>query len=62
MTFFAKQKTPVAAKIKGAFHVYFQVYHYIRPDHIEAYKAATLKNAQMTILEPGAIRFMCFRI
>ncbi len=39
----------------------FQVHHYIRPDQIEAYKAATLENAPKTILEPGVIRFDVFQ-
>jgi len=39
----------------------FQVHHYIRPDQIEAYKAATLENARNTILEPGVIRFDVFQ-
>ena len=31
----------------------FQVHHYIKPDQIEAYKAATLENARKTLQEPG---------
>jgi autoinducer 2-degrading protein len=39
----------------------FQVHHYIKPDQVEAYKAATLENARKTILEPGVIRFDVFQ-
>ena len=39
----------------------FQVHHYIKPDQIEAYKAATLENARKTILESGVIRFDVFQ-
>ncbi|NOT05530.1 MAG: antibiotic biosynthesis monooxygenase [Anaerolineales bacterium] len=39
----------------------FQVHHYIKPDQIEAYKAATLENARKTIQEPGIIRFDVFQ-
>ena len=39
----------------------FQVHHYIKPDQVEAYKAAVLENAQKTILEPGVIRFDVFQ-
>jgi quinol monooxygenase YgiN len=39
----------------------FQVHHYIKPDQIETYKAATLENARNTILEPGVIRFDMFQ-
>jgi len=39
----------------------FQVHHYIKPDHIEAYKAATLENARKTVQEPGVIRFDVFQ-
>ena len=38
----------------------FQVHHYIKPDQVEVYKAATLENARQTILEPGIIRFDVF--
>lgn len=37
--------------------IIFQVHHFIKPDHIEDYKAATLKNARKTMEEPGVIRF-----
>ena len=39
----------------------FQVHHYIKPELIEEYKAATLENAQKSILEPGVIRFDVFQ-
>lgn len=39
----------------------FQVHHYIKPELIETYKAATLENARNTILEPGVIRFDVFQ-
>ena len=35
----------------------FQVHHFIKPELIEAYKAATLENARKTMQEPGVIRF-----
>ncbi len=37
--------------------IVFQVHHFIKPDLIEEYKAATLENARKTIEEPGVIRF-----
>ena len=39
----------------------FQVHHYIKPDQIEAHKAATLENAHKTMLESGVIRFDVFQ-
>lgn len=39
----------------------FQVHHYIKPDCIEDYKAATLENAQKTRLELGVLRFEFFQ-
>ena len=39
----------------------FQVHHYIKPDQIEVYKAATLENAQKTLQEPGVLRFDVFQ-
>ncbi|MEW5827894.1 MAG: putative quinol monooxygenase [Chloroflexota bacterium] len=39
----------------------FQVHHYIKPEMIEAYKAATLENARKTVLEPGILRFDVFQ-
>jgi quinol monooxygenase YgiN len=39
----------------------FQVHHYIKPEGVEAYKAATLANAQKTRLEPGVLRFEFFQ-
>ena len=35
----------------------FQVHHFIKPEMIEAYKAATLENARHTLQEPGVVRF-----
>ncbi len=35
----------------------FQVHHFIKPDHVESYLAATLENARQTIQEPGVLRF-----
>lgn len=39
----------------------FQVHHFIKPEGIEAYKLATLENAQKTRLEPGVLRFEFFQ-
>ncbi len=39
----------------------FQVHHYIKPDQIETYKAATLENAKKTIQETGVLRFDVFQ-
>lgn len=39
----------------------FQVHHFIKPESIEAYKLATLENAQKTRLEPGVLRFEFFQ-
>jgi quinol monooxygenase YgiN len=33
------------------------VHVYVKPEHIEAFKAASLENAGSTILEPGNLRF-----
>ncbi len=35
----------------------FQFHHYLKPEFIEAYLAATLENAQSTLDEPGVLRF-----
>ena len=35
----------------------YQFHHYIKPEHIEAYKAAVVENAEKTIQEPGVLRF-----
>jgi (4S)-4-hydroxy-5-phosphonooxypentane-2,3-dione isomerase len=35
----------------------FQVHHYIKPDMVEAYLAATLENARLSMQEPGVLRF-----
>jgi quinol monooxygenase YgiN len=37
--------------------IIFQVHHFIKPDHVEAYKQATLENARQTLQEPGVLRF-----
>ncbi len=37
--------------------VIFQVHHFIKPEQIENYKAATLENARQTLQEPGVLRF-----
>ncbi|MCA9971770.1 MAG: antibiotic biosynthesis monooxygenase [Anaerolineales bacterium] len=37
--------------------VIFQVHHYIKPELVEAYRAAILANARQTVREPGIIRF-----
>lgn len=39
----------------------FQVHHFIKPEQVEAYKAATLENVRQTILEPGILRFELFQ-
>ncbi len=39
----------------------FQVHHYIKPEMVEAYKAATIENARQTILEAGILRFDVFQ-
>ena len=35
----------------------FQFHHFIKPEMIDAYRQATLKNALETIKEPGVFRF-----
>lgn len=35
----------------------YQFHHYIKPEHIEAYKAAVIENARKSILESGVLRF-----
>lgn len=35
----------------------YQFHHYIKPEFVEAYKAAILENARKTLPEPGVIRF-----
>lgn len=37
--------------------VVFQVHHFIKPEMVEAYKAASLENARHTVQEAGVIRF-----
>jgi (4S)-4-hydroxy-5-phosphonooxypentane-2,3-dione isomerase len=39
----------------------FQVHHFIKPENVEEYKAATFENARKTVLEPGVIRFDFFQ-
>lgn len=39
----------------------FQFHHYIKPEFVEAYKAAILENARLTIYEEGLIRFYVFQ-
>lgn len=41
--------------------VIFQFHHYIKPEMIEAYKAATIENARQTVLEAGILRFDVFQ-
>ncbi len=35
----------------------FQFHHFIKPDCVEAYRAAILENAEETLKEPGILRF-----
>lgn len=37
--------------------IIFQVHHYIKPDMVDAYVEATLKNARGAEQEPGILRF-----
>lgn len=39
----------------------YQLQHYIQPQHIDEYLAATLENARLSRQEPGVIRFDVFR-
>ncbi len=39
----------------------FQFHHYIKPEFVEAYKAAILENARQAILEEGILRFDVFQ-
>ncbi|MBU0510164.1 MAG: antibiotic biosynthesis monooxygenase [Chloroflexi bacterium] len=39
----------------------FQFHHYIKPEFVEAYKAAILANVRETVKEPGIIRFEVFQ-
>lgn len=39
----------------------FQFHHYVKPQFVEAYKAAILKNARITIHEEGVLRFDVFQ-
>ena len=39
----------------------YQFHHYIKPEFIEAYKAAILENARLTVEEEGVIRFDVFQ-
>lgn len=35
----------------------WQVHHFIKPEEVENYKAATLENVRQSVLEPGILRF-----
>ncbi|GAB4578302.1 MAG: hypothetical protein Fur0022_10370 [Anaerolineales bacterium] len=39
----------------------FQVHHYLKPETIETYKAATLANVRATLKEPGIVRFELYQ-
>ena len=39
----------------------FQFHHYVKPEFVEAYKAAILENAHITIHEEGVLRFDVFQ-
>ena len=39
----------------------FQFHHFIKPEFVEAYKAAILENAQEAVKEPGIFRFDVFQ-
>ena len=39
----------------------FQFHHYVKPEFVEAYKAAILENARLAIQEEGIIRFDVFQ-
>ena len=39
----------------------FQAHHYIQPDKVEEYMAATLANARESLKEPGILRFEFFQ-
>jgi quinol monooxygenase YgiN len=39
----------------------FQFHHYIKPEFVEAYRAAILENARITIHEAGVLRFDVFQ-
>ena len=39
----------------------YQFHHYIKPELVEAYKAAILENVRESVKEPGIIRFEVFQ-
>ena len=39
----------------------YQFHHYIKPEFVEAYKAAILENAWQTLPEEGVLRFDVFQ-
>ena len=41
--------------------VIFQFHHHIKPEFIEAYKAAILEDARLSIQEEGLLRFEVFQ-
>jgi autoinducer 2-degrading protein len=41
--------------------IVFQFHHYIKPEFIEAYKAAILEDARESIKEEGILRFEVFQ-
>ena len=41
--------------------VIFQIDHYVKPERIEAYKAAVEEDASNSILEEGTLRFEVFQ-
>src|SRR5690242_3300660 len=41
--------------------VILHVHAQVRSEHLEAFRSATLENAQNSVREPGVIRFECFQ-
>lgn len=41
--------------------IIFQFHHYIKPEFIEAYRAAILEDARESVKEEGILRFEVFR-
>ena len=41
--------------------VIYQFHHYLKPEFIEAYKAAILEDARLSIQEEGILRFEVFQ-
>jgi len=39
----------------------FQIHHYLKPEYVEAYRAAILENAAHSAKEPGILRFEVFQ-